>query len=112
MHELSIVAALIELCEEQAQQQNAAQISEIYTKIGRLSGIDKAQFARCFESFKQGGICQHARLFMEDEPLFGECSCGFSGEIKSNDLHCPKCQGSELKLSAGEDFYLMRLVMS
>ena len=37
MHELSVVAALIELCEDNARAQNAAQISEIHTKIGRAS---------------------------------------------------------------------------
>lgn len=112
MHELSIVASLIELCEENARKQKASQISEIHTKIGVLSGIDKEQFKLCFESFKQGTMCENARLFMEDEALFGVCECGFKGKISGNSFFCPKCGANSLKITAGEEFYLMRLVMN
>lgn len=138
MHELSVVAALIELCEENARANGAAKISEIHAKMGVLSGIDRAQFERCFEAFRQGTMCENAALFIESENLRGRCECGFEGEIlvdnlnlnahnfgsnsalnsssnlalNSNlDFHCPKCGSNELKITAGEDFYLMRLVM-
>ena len=111
MHELSVVAALIELCEDNARAQNAAQISEIHTKIGVLSGIDKEQFKLCFESFKSGTKCENATLFMQDESLKGECACGFSGELDGRSFFCPKCRGNDLKITAGEEFYLMKLVM-
>lgn len=198
MHELSVVAALIELCEENARANGAAKISEIHAKMGVLSGIDRAQFERCFEAFRQGTMCENAALFIESENLRGRCECGFEGEIlglnfdlnsslnsglnhdsnsnlncgldsssnlggdlnlnanldsnsqnsnenlalnsqnsalnsssnlsqnlklnaqnfgsnlalnSSLDFHCPKCGSNELKITAGEDFYLMRLVM-
>ena len=111
MHELSVVAALIELCEDNAKAQKANKISEIHTKIGVLSGIDKEQFKLCFESFKQGTMCENATLFMQDESLKGECECGFNGELDGKSFFCPKCKGNNLKITAGEEFYLMRLVM-
>ena len=111
MHELSIVSSLIELCEENARTQNATQINEIHTKIGVLSGIEKEQFKLCFESFKYGTMCENATLFMQDEALQGECECGFGGELEERSFYCPKCKGENLKITAGEDFYLMRLVM-
>lgn len=111
MHELSIVASLIELCEDNAKAQNAKQINEIHTKIGVLSGIEKEQFKLCFESFKQGTMCENATLFMQDEALHGECECGFHGKLEGKSFFCPKCKGDSLKITAGEDFYLMRLVM-
>ena len=111
MHELSIVAAMIELCEDNARTNNATKISEIHTKIGVLSGIDKEQFKLCFESFKEGSLCEEARLFMQDEDLEGECECGFKGRLDGKSFFCPKCGGKELKIIAGEEFYLMRLVM-
>lgn len=81
MHELSVVAALIELCEENARANGAAKISEIHAKMGVLSGIDRAQFERCFEAFRQGTMCENAALFIESENLRGRCECGFEGEI-------------------------------
>ena len=41
MHELSIVAALIELCEDSAREQNATKIGEIYTKIGDFRAFER-----------------------------------------------------------------------
>ncbi len=111
MHELSIVASLIELCEDNAKAQKASKISEIHTKIGVLSGIDKEQFRLCFESFKQGTMCENATLFMQDEALKGECECGFNGELDGKSFFCPKCGGNALKIITGEEFYLMKLVM-
>lgn len=63
MHELSIVESLIELCEENALNNKACNVQEIYVKIGRLSGIEVDLFKRCFETFKENSnICKNAIL--------------------------------------------------
>jgi len=113
LHELSIVEALINLCEDNARANNASKIDEVYVKIGRLSGIETQLFERAFETFKQKTMCENARLFIKLAPLLARCeNCGFNGELKENVFLCPKCSSSELKIIDGEDFYLMRLVMS
>ena len=65
MHELSIVESLVELCEENALNNKACNVQEIYVKIGRLSGIEVDLFKRCFETFKENSnICKNAKLFI------------------------------------------------
>lgn len=113
MHELSIIESLITLCEENALNNNAKSIQEIYIKIGRLSGIEVDLFKRCFESFKENSsFCKNAKLFIEFAPLEILClKCDQTSILEENVFKCPKCQSIEYKITQGEDLHLMRLVM-
>ncbi|EIJ4041569.1 hydrogenase maturation nickel metallochaperone HypA [Campylobacter jejuni] len=113
MHELSIVESLIELCEENALNNNAKSVQEIYVKIGRLGGIEVVLFKRCFETFKENSnFCKNAKLFIEFAPLEILClNCNQTSILEENVFKCPKCESIEYKVTQGEDLYLMRLVM-
>lgn len=113
MHELSIVEALMELCEENAVRENASVVREIYVKIGRLSGVEEGLFKRCFEGFRENSpLCKKAQLFIERAPLEISClSCGGRSVLEENVFKCPLCGGLELKTLQGEELTLMRLVM-
>ncbi|HEE9019777.1 TPA: hydrogenase maturation nickel metallochaperone HypA [Campylobacter jejuni] len=113
MHELSIVESLIELCEENALNNKACNVQEIYVKIGRLSGIEADLFKRCFETFKENSnICKNAKFFIELAPLEILClKCDKTSILEENVFKCPKCQSIEYKITQGEDLHLMRLVM-
>lgn len=112
MHELSIVEALLGLCEENAKANKASAVDEVHVKIGRLSGIETELFKRSFETFKQKTICENARLFIGLAPLVAKCDkCAAQSELKENIFLCPECGSNELKIIDGEDFYLMRLIM-
>ena len=113
MHELSIVESLIELCEENALNNKACNVQEIYVKIGRLSGIEVDLFKRCFETFKENSNdCKNAKLSIELAPLEILClKCDQTSILEENVFKCPKCQSIEYKITQGEDLHLMRLVM-
>ncbi|EPW9544888.1 hydrogenase maturation nickel metallochaperone HypA [Campylobacter coli] len=113
MHELSIVESLIELCEENALNNKACNVQEIYVKIGRLSGIEVDLFRRCFETFRENSeLCKNAKLFIELTPLEILClKCDQTSVLEENVFKCPKCESIEYKISQGEDLHLMRLVM-
>ncbi|WP_348518149.1 hydrogenase maturation nickel metallochaperone HypA [Campylobacter sp. CCS1377] len=113
MHELSIVESLIELCEENALNNNAKSVQEIYVKIGRLSGIEVVLFKRCFETFRENSaLCKNAKLFIELAPLEILClKCDVLSILEENVFKCPKCQSVEYKITQGQDLHLMRLVM-
>lgn len=113
MHELSIVESLIELCEENAFNNQAKSVQEIYVKIGRLSGIEVELFTRCFETFKENSkLCKNAKLFIELAPLEILClNCDKTSILEENVFKCPHCKSIEYKITQGEDLHLMRLVM-
>ncbi|WP_149702472.1 hydrogenase maturation nickel metallochaperone HypA, partial [Campylobacter concisus] len=110
MHELSIVQNLVSLCEKNAAKENAKEISKIEIKIGRLSGVEPHYLQSAFDVYKAGTICENAKLVINLQGIVVEClDCGFSGELSENDFTCPKCKSQNLKVTDGEDMYLMRL---
>ncbi|TQR29559.1 hydrogenase maturation nickel metallochaperone HypA [Campylobacter sp. MIT 99-7217] len=113
MHELSIVEALITLCEENALNNNARSVQEIYVKIGRLSGVETDLFQRCFETFKENSkLCKNSKLFLELAPLEILClDCDKKSVLKENVFECSHCKSTHYKIVSGEDLTLMRLVM-
>lgn len=112
MHELSIVQNLVTLCEQNAAKQNAKSISKIEIKIGRLSGVEPHYLQSAFDVYKAGTICENAELIINLQNIIIKCNeCGYSGELSENDFTCPKCQSQNLKVTDGEDMYLMRLEM-
>lgn len=112
MHELSIVAALIDLCEENMRVNNASSVDEVHVKIGKLSGVEVDLFKSCFETFKLESPCKNAKLFVQIPPLVVRCeACSFEGEISENVFACPKC-GEKLEVIEGEELFLQSLVLS
>ena len=112
MHELSIVQNLVSLCEKNAAKENAKEISKIEIKVGRLSGVEPHYLESAFDVYKAGTICENAELVINLQGIVVEClDCGFGGELSENDFTCPKCKSQNLKVTDGEDMYLMRLEM-
>lgn len=112
MHELSIVSALIDLCEQNAASQKASKVLEVYVDLGVLSGVEPQLFRTCFESFCNDGVCKGAKLFLNIIPLYGRCkSCNKGSKLSKNVFLCPKCKSHDFVLEAGEDLLLRSLVM-
>lgn len=112
MHELSIVNSLIELCEENAKNNNANIIKEVHVKIGRLSGVEVELFKRTFDTFKEDSLCKNSTLLVHLQDVIIKCQeCQSQDVLKENIFICPKCGSKDLKIIDGEELYLMRLVM-
>ena len=112
MHELSIVQSLVALCEKNAAANGAKEVVRLEVRIGRLSGVEPHYLESAFEVYKTGTICENAELVINLQGIVVEClDCGFGGELSENDFTCQKCKSQNLKVTDGEDMYLMRLEM-
>ena len=112
MHEMSIVQSLVELCEKNLNENGGGEIKEIVVKVGRLSGVEAHYLQSCYEIFRQGTVCENATLTMQIQDVIVQCGeCGYNGVLEQNHFICPKCQSMDLKVTDGEDLYLMRLVI-
>lgn len=116
MHEMSIVQSLVELCEknlnEACEDGKTHQIKEIIVKVGRLSGVEAHYLQSCYDVFRQGTVCENAELKIHIQDVVIECEkCGYNGVLEQNNFICPKCESRNLKVTDGEDLYLMRLVI-
>ena len=112
MHEMSIVQSLVELCEKNLNENGGGEIKEIVVKVGRLSGVEAHYLQSCYDVFRQGTVCENAELKINIQDVVIECEkCGYKGVLEQNNSICPKCGSRNLKVTDGEDLYLMSLVI-
>ena len=112
MHEYSIVQALINQCEDVAIKNRASKINKVVCKIGVMSGVEVHLLKIAFDTFKEGTMCNDAKLIINEQDLKLECKdCGNIFETKEIRYYCPKCESLRVKVLDGEDMYLMSLEM-
>jgi len=112
MHEYSIVQALLNQCEEIAQENKVEKIAKIVTKIGVMSGVEIHLFQIAFDTFKEGTMCDEAELIINEQKLKLHCnSCEAEFEIDEVRYVCKECESLDVKVIDGEEMYLMSLEM-
>jgi hydrogenase nickel incorporation protein HypA/HybF len=97
---------ILEIVLRHASQANAGRVTDVYLVIGKLSSIvdDSVQFYWDFVS--EGTIAEAARLhFLR---IQAEMSCQDCGHTYSpdEDLTCPICKSSRVRIVSGQEFYL------
>jgi len=112
MHEYSIVCSLLDLCEENAQSENAKKITKVEVKIGVLSGVEPYLLQSAFDTFKEKTVCDGAKFVIHMQEVIIRCnSCHKNFTLKKHEFTCPKCKSFDIETIDGEDMYLMRLEM-
>lgn len=112
MHELSIVEALINQCEELVKSNSAKKVISVEVKVGVLSGIEPHFFQTTFDTFKKETVCHNAKLVMNMQKVVVTCkACKTQSTLEKNHFVCPKCQNEDITVQDGEELMLMRLEM-
>ena len=112
MHEYSIVQALLEQCENYAKENNAAKITKVVTKIGKLSGVEPHLLEIAFDTFKEKTVCDEAEFVMNLQNLLLYCNdCKCESEQDEVRYQCLHCQSTNVSVVDGEEMYLMTLEM-
>ena len=112
MHEYSVVQALLNQCEEVAEQNNAQKITKVVCKIGVMSGIENHLLQVAFDTFKEGTMCAEAEFIINEQRLKLECrDCGHVFETDEIRYYCTECESLRVKVLDGEDMFLMSLEM-
>lgn len=112
MHEFSIVNALLEMCEKNAQANNATKITKVEIKIGKLSGVEPYLLETAFDTFKEQTICDGAELVVNLQDLVIKChTCNTETTLSKNEFACSTCKGTDVSVIDGEDMMLMHLEM-
>jgi len=111
MHEFSIVSSLLDLCEKNAEENEAKKVTKVEVKIGKLSGVEPHLLQTAFDTFKEKTICHNAEFILHLQDLVVRCNdCGEESTLGKNTFACPHCEGA-VEVLDGEDMYLMRLEM-
>lgn len=112
MHEYSIVQSLLESCEEHARQNESQNVTKVIVKIGVLSGVEPDLLQTAFDTFKEKTVCHNAKFIINHQKVVIAClSCDEESILEKNEFSCPKCNSTQVKVTDGEDMYLMSLEM-
>lgn len=112
MHEFSIVNALLELCEKNAEANQASKITKVEVKIGKLSGVEPHLLQTAFDTFKEQTVCDGAEFVMHVQDVMIKChSCQAESVVENYELQCVTCKGNDVTVIDGEEMMLMRLEM-
>ena len=112
MHELSIVASIVESVTQSLEKYPGARVTEVRLKVGELASVVEDSLQFCYGLATEGTALEGSRLVVNMLPVTVHCSlCGADGAIESlQSFRCPRCgepasdirQGRELEIDAIE----------
>ena len=92
MHELAICQALITQVTDVAREQKASAVSDIYVRVGPLSGVESPLMQNAFAIAAAGTVANDANLHLEAAPIRVRCEeCGKESDARMNRLVCAAC---------------------
>lgn len=109
MHEMTIVAGILDIAENEARGARARVINSVEVEVGRLAGIEIDALEFCFEVARKGTLAAEADLVIHDIPGRGWCpDCDREVAVDHFMAVCPECdqamvdirQGRELRVRA------------
>ena len=111
MHELSIVASMVDTVQRIAEEQHLTKVDTIVLEIGELSGIVPEFVAQCFPMVTYKTTLRDTRLRLLTAPGNGKCrDCGGTYHINDNRGICPFCGSIAYDVVSGQDFMIKELL--
>jgi len=107
MHELPVTESILEISLRHATAVSAKRITDIYLVIGQLASIvdDSVQFY--WDIVSQNTAAEGAKLHFRRISTELVClDCNIRYEPAPMDMSCPDCDGVNVKVVAGDDFYM------
>lgn len=104
MHELSLVASLFEVLEEEARRHGALRVTRVVLKVGVLAGVVPELLDSAFDVYKKGTIAATARLEIVRVPARLRCpDCGGEAVREETDFSCARCGSGRVEIVEGRD---------
>lgn len=104
MHELSVVAGLFEILEDNARKHKARAITMVRLRVGDFAGIVPELLESAFEMYKKGTVAESARLEIVRVPALFKCpGCGGRTFREDPGPVCADCGGREPELVQGRE---------
>ncbi len=104
MHEMSIIAGVLDAVVPSAQQAGADRVLAITLRIGDMTEVIDESLAFAFEALTEGTLCEGAELVVNKVHPRSVCfECG--AEFDHDRFHraCPECGSYETRLTQGKE---------
>jgi hydrogenase nickel incorporation protein HypA/HybF len=110
VHELSIAQSILETAVSHAECHNAARITRIRIRVGRLRQVVPALLADAFDLAKRGTLAAEATLDATYSGMRLDCAvCGRHTDLDTWAFECPNCGSADIKLDGGDELELTSL---
>jgi hydrogenase nickel incorporation protein HypA/HybF len=104
VHELSLVASVFEVLEDEARRHDARRVTRVVLRIGVMSGVVPDLLESAFEVYRKGTIAETARLEIEIVPVKLRCpDCGGEAVREDTDFSCAGCGSRRVEIVEGRD---------
>ena len=112
MHELALTEGILSIVASEQKKQAFSRVLEISLKIGEYSGVIPSCIEEFFPLAAKGTAAEGAKLRLQTVPAEFTCSgCGFRGPLPKHTACCPRCGGTEIRMTAGREFYVENLTV-
>lgn len=104
MHEMGIVASILEASTEAARSEGAERITEIRISVGELAEVVDFALDFAFESLTPGTMAEGAKLTVNRIGARSRCpECEIEFDHGRFEMSCPSCGGPFCELIAGRE---------
>ena len=112
MHEMSLVAALLDLVDAAAERDPFQHVREVGLTLGTLSCVDADTLRWCIEQASPGTRLEGARVTLSTAPPEATCNaCQQPFAPASWPAPCPTCNTLDTTLIHGQDMVLDTLLV-
>jgi len=110
VHELSLVASVFEVLEEEARKHGARRVLAVVVRVGVMSGVVPDLLESAFETYKRGTIAEAARLEIVSVPVKLRCpDCGGEAVREDTDFSCAACGSRRVEIVEGREIVVERI---
>ncbi|MBO5555607.1 MAG: hydrogenase maturation nickel metallochaperone HypA [Oscillospiraceae bacterium] len=110
MHELALTEGIVDIVRTEQAKGGFTRCLAIRLRIGEFSGVVPECLREFFPIASKGTPAEGAALEIETVPAAFRClSCGFEGSIDRKAARCPRCGSSDIRMTAGREFYVENL---
>ena len=104
MHEFGLCDGIVEAVQRRAAGRPVARVR---VRVGTLHRVVEAAFQQAFAHAAEGTEAEHAAVELVVIPVSATC-LGCGDVVEANDIIavCPKCGGTNLDFTAGEELIL------
>lgn len=110
MHEYSIVSALVDRVQREADAHPGAVVQRLHVRIGEVAGVEVELLRTAFMTFREHSACAEAELTITSVAAAWRCSRCDREITAGAILTCPACK-RPARLVAGDDIILERIEM-
>ena len=106
MHELNVTEHILQIALRHGREANANRITDLYLVIGELTSYVDESIQFYWDFVSQNTIAENAQIHFRRVPARMFClNCQHTYSPAAG-LFCPRCESIEVKITAGEEFYV------